>query len=254
MAKFPKFQFNRLGDYASFTDESSISGHKYMVIGGVTCSTSFVEHAHDAVEYFRYKSKYPTDSFQWKHYRDDKWLDYKRLIDWFIENNTTQNLDFSCIVIDTKALDHSKHNEGDGETFFQKMVGEHVYAIVRKYEPEVVRLFHGHRESKYDLEHVKSIINSTIAKKQGFPTYRPLRQFDYLRVEDSGPHQIADILLGCVSYYWNSGMVKSGSSRKRKLAEYVHSECCVPTLAKATPYSSRQFSVWPFKLRSGPRA
>lgn len=138
----------------------------------------------------------------------------------------------------------------DDETFFQKMMYQYYVAMAERYGfPRTIRGFHGNRNSSYEMDYVKGIINSGIAKKSGFQTYRPLKQFDYMRVDRSGPHQIADILLGAVSYYWNAGLRRGGTSRKRKLAEYIHSECCADSLSSRTPKSQPHFDIWPMKLR-----
>lgn len=224
-----------------------------MVVGGVTCRTAHAATIHDRVSLIQSASQFPTDSLQWKHYRDAKWPEYKRLIDYFLEENAAHRIDFSCIVIDTTRLVHWVFNDGDGETFFQKMIFEHVSAMERKCSPQVIRVLHGHRESRYDLFEVRGIINLGLAKHRGIINYRPLKQLDYLRVEHSGPHQLADILLGAVSYHWNPGVRAGGTSRKRRLADYIQAECGAD-LGKPTPASMKQFDIWKLRLRGDPRA
>jgi hypothetical protein len=241
-----------LGDYAAFTDESSISGHRYMLVGGISCGSAHAQRIHDFVRRTRLGSRYPTDSLQWKHYRDTKFETYKRLLDFFVTEKEAQRVDFTCLVIDTRRLDHTRFNDGDGETFFQKMMCQlYLRGIVGKYpRSSIVRGFHGHRESRYEMQEVRSIINATAAKDARDVLYRPLRQFEYKPVEDSGPHQLADVLLGAVSYYWNSGIQRGGESRKRKLAEYVQSVCCSASLGRPTPRWMQNFDIWEFKLRN----
>jgi hypothetical protein len=240
-----------LGDYAAFTDESSISGHRYMLVGGVSCGSGHAQRIHDFVRRTRLGSKYPSDSLQWKHYRDAKFDAYRRLIDFFVTEKDAQRVDFTCLVIDTRGLDHKRFNEGDGETFFQKMMCQlYLRGIIGKYpRTSTMRGFHGHRVSRYDMIEVRSIINATAAKDSNSVIYRPLRQFEYKRVEDSGPHQLTDILLGAVSYYWNTGIQRGGESRKRKLAEYVQAACCSASLGRPTPIWMRNFDIWEIRLR-----
>lgn len=195
-------------------------------------------------------SRFPTDSIQWKHYRDAKFDTYKLAVDYFLAENSAQMIDFSCLVIDTHLLDHARFVNSDDETFFQKMMYQYYVAMAeRYYHPTTIRGFHGNRNSAYEMDYVKNIINSGISRKTNFPTYRPLRQFDYMRVDMSGPHQLSDILLGAVSYYWNAGLRKNGTSRKRKLAEYINSECCAQSLGRRTPLWQRNFDIWPMRLR-----
>lgn len=238
-----------LGDYAAFTDESSISGHRYMLVGGVLCRSAHAQRIHDAVCRIRAASQFPGDSLQWKHFRPAKFDAYQRMVDLFLEENDAHRLDFQCMVIDTRGLDHARFNDGDGETFFQKVMYQTAMAWLRKYDhPRLLRLFHGRRESRYDLDHVKGIINAGAASTTQFQTYRPLRQFEYMTVHDSGLHQMTDVLLGAVSYHWNPGVGRS-EGRKAMLAQYIQSECCANTLAKPTPRSKPHFDIWQFRLR-----
>lgn len=202
------------------------------------------------------ESPYPSDSIQWKHYRDGKFDTYKRLIDFFIAENDAKRIDFSCLIIDTSKLDHRKYNEGDGETFFQKIMYQFYVGVIRKYDfPPSLRGFHGRRESRYDMEEVRRIINSGVAKERDHVMVRPLRQFEYMDVSRSGPHQLTDTLLGAISYFWNPGLQRGGNSRKRKLAQYVQSECCAASLGKPTPQWMPHFDIWLMKLKErGSRA
>jgi len=197
-------------------------------------------------------SKFPTDSLQWKHYRDDKFDSYRRMIDFFATEKDAQRVDFTCLVIDTQRLDHKKFNEGDGETFFQKMMCQlYLNGIIGKYpRTSTMRGFHGHRVSRYDMAEVSRIINATGALAAENVLYRPLRQFEYKRVEESGPHQLTDTLLGAVSYFWNPGLQRGGQSRKRSLAEYVQKVCCSASLGRPTPHWMRNFDIWEFRLRN----
>ena len=245
-----KLGADALGNYAAFTDESSISGHRYMLVGGVACRAAHAEAVHARILEIRRASKYPTDSLQWKHYKDDKFPDYKKMINFFLEENANQKLDFMCLIIDTKKLNHARFNDGDGETFFQKAMYQIFVGLVRKYGyPPILRAFHGRRESRYDLMDVKAIINAGLARERRNALYRPVRQFDYFDVAHSGPHQLADTLLGAVSYYWNPGLKRGGDSRKRKLAEYISAECCVDSLGRASPLTKPHFDIWEMRLR-----
>ncbi len=246
---FLRLGADALGDYAAFTDESSISGHRFMLVGGVLCRSAHAQEIHEKMCRIRRDSRFPQDSIQWKHFHAGKFATYKKAVDLFLEENASHRLDFQCLVVDTHKLNHGRFNEGDGETFFQKIMYQTAVAWLKKYEnPPVLRLFHGRRESRYDLDHVRSIINAGMAKTTQFATYRPLRQFEYMTVQESGLHQIADVMLGAVSYQWNPGLRRPGG-RKQMLGEYIQAECCASTLGRPTPMSKPHFDIWELKLR-----
>jgi hypothetical protein len=224
-----------------------------MLLGGISCRSAYAQVLHERVLDIRSRATFPQDSLQWKHFRPEKFPEYKDLVDLFIEDNSAHRVDFTSLVVDTAQLDHARYNDGDGETFFQKAMYQlYVSGILRKYEPTpILRGFHGQRESRYEMMEVKKIINAGMAKEAHSVTYRPLRQFEYMDVSKSGPHQLADVLLGAVSYHWNASLRRRGQSRKRMLAEYLQAECCVTVLGEATPPWQPHFDVWKLRLRGG---
>ncbi len=220
-----------------------------MLVGGISCRSAYAEEIHERVAEIRSTGLY-SDSLQWKHFRPEKFSTYKKLIDFFLEANSEQKIDYSCIIVDTKSLDHRKFNKGDGEAFFHKVMYLVAVSIARKFRyPKAIRLFHGKRDSSYDLEEVKRIINAGLASERMDVIYRPVRQLDYMDVGSSGPHQLTDTLLGATSYYWNSGQRRDGQSRKRLLAEYINSECCAVSLGAVTPRSKPHFDIWKMRLK-----
>ena len=151
------------------------------------------------------------------------------------------------------SLDHRKFNEGDGETFFQKVMYQLALSLARKYGyPNTLRLFHGRRDSRYELGYVKEIINSGLARERMVSTYtatyRPVRQFDYMQVGTSGPHQLADTLL--------ARRHSSGTSANN--AEGEAERGCWPSMStrnaasrwgERSPMSKPHFDIWTLRLR-----
>lgn len=240
-----------LGDYATFSDESGVSKHRYLLIGGVSCASRDASLFHSKVHQIRAASPFPMDSLQWKNLSSHKKLaSYSTLLDFFFEKNCQHKLDFTCLVIDTHRLDHRSHNDGDAELFFQKMVFNYVKALCALYSPpEIIRCFHGRRSSKFELQQVREIINSALARRKGTVLFRPLRQLEYANVSASGLHQLTDVLLGCVAYHWNASMRRNPGSAKSALAKYAQAESPSHRLDQLSPKSLRHFNIWPLRLQ-----
>lgn len=164
-------------------------------------------------------------------------------------------MDFTCLVAEKRKFDHARYSSGDGETTFQKLMYQTFMAVLRKYEhPEVLRIFHAHRTSPVPMSDLHRIFNSGAMRDYGLGLkfYRPLRQMEHMPVSKSPLHQMADLLLGAVSWQWNKSRRGDDHSPKGRIASYVQSESPHDRLDKP---SSRcpQFHIWEFKLR-GPRA
>jgi len=154
--------------------------------------------------------------------------------------------------VNTQKLQHGEYNQGDAEEFFQKVVNHYTRGLCNKYKrPLYIRLFHGSRTSRFDLSDIKNIINSTIAKRRSNPTYRPLSMLEYMPVSPSGLHNITDVLLGALCFYWNNkDQTMDPQSDKAKLARYIRAESPVANLAEESAFSDRHFDIWDFRLNA----
>jgi hypothetical protein len=221
-----------------------------MLLGGVFCTVERAHEIHEEVCQLRRESNFPDDSLQWKNISSKKLRTYKALIDRIVELNGEKVLDYIVIVVNNKKLNHGRFNEGDGETFFQKMMCMLIEAKAKSYNyPDCIRAIHGQRDSRYSLEEVRGIINSRLAKESGEWRYTPLKQLDYMDVPKSGLHQIADLMLGCTAYFWNASMRKSPGSAKSEIAHYLQANCPLVSLGEPSPPWHSHFNVWEFRLR-----
>jgi len=173
-----------------------------MLIGGVSCSSSAAHNIAHSFNRVRQQKPFPNDSLQWKHITEQKLGKYRDALDLFQAFNCEQKLDFTCLVVERRRIDHARFSGHDGEISFQKMMYQTYMAILRKYgQPHVLRGFHGRRDSPIELTEFMKVFNNGATKdflKRGF--YRPMRQMEYMNVSKSDLHQVADLLLGAVSY------------------------------------------------------
>jgi len=244
---------SRLHDYAAFTDESGITRDRYMLIGGLSCSTYAAQGFSDRFHAVQLRNPYPQDSLQWKNIIEGKLGKYKAAVDLFLELNAAQKLDFTCLIAERKLIDHARFSAGDGELSFQKMAYLAFMAILRKYgQPEVFRAFHGQRTSKFLLQEFMGIFNSGATKDftiRGF--YRPMRQMEYMKVENSPLHQMADLVLGATSWHWNRAKRGAPETPKGQMAKYIESACPLSRLDKPSPKTGvPHFHVWEIDLKA----
>lgn len=221
-----------------------------MLIGGVSCASRDVARIDKDIQQIRATCKFPNDGLEWKKVNYAKLKTFTALVDYFCEMNEEKIIDFGCLVIDTSKLKHKEFNDGSGETFFQKMISECVRTKVRLYgKPNSIRVVHGRREFPEPLTEIKRLINAKISKQnRSLNPYMPLRMFEIEQVSENNMLQLADVLLGCTAYYWNTKLQKNPESAKSQLAKHAHSEIPVYSLALETPYWQKHLDIWELRL------
>jgi hypothetical protein len=234
------------GDFVSYSDESCITGHKFMVIGGVLCRDDTAKSLLRELD-----SIHPNRpghwSYEWKYIRPTNLQRYERFIDLFFEYNKEHKIDFSCVVIECAELDHATFNEGDGEKGFNKFMFQHLFRHYRALRGiSRFRCYHDRRESLYDLADIRNMLNAKCFQQDGrlVTRYRELAYADKL---ERPMLQFADVLIGAVGFAWNR---KAGS--KNEIAERVRLNACLDSLAEPTPPGLKNFDIWKFEL-SRPR-
>lgn len=244
---FANFGFNR--QYGIYSDESCQTAYRHMTIGAVSTSLSRVESVCTMIEAIRKESEFPGDSLQWKNITKRKLPDYEKLIDLATELISEHVIDFTCLVIDQKEVDHKRHNEGDTEIGFQKFLSELYLCYIRKYrKPPSLHCYHGQRDSRFELHEIRGILNSRAANRIRY-NYLPFDILDYLDPSISDMHQLNDVLLGIISWHWNPGMRKLPDSPKSQIARKFRREIGYDLMHKATPPSARHIDVWKLRLR-----
>lgn len=192
------------------------------------------------------------DSVQWKHISPKKVSHYKEVIDQFVEWNSEHLVDFHAVVIEKAARRDRLFNDGDSEKAYNKFLYQCLLAVHGRYrDARVIRCIHGNRESPYDLNEIRRMLNGKVGTlKNGFKV--PYAELKYGNVSTTGPLQMADLLLGAVGSYWNTKKKISNLARS-EIAAYFHSECCAERLTDSTPRALRHFDIWKFRLRESPQ-
>lgn len=241
-----------LSDYAIFTDESGLAKDRYLLIGGLSCRSAEAHLIQDKIKNIQLQKPFPNDSLQWKHITAAKLPKYRALMDLFVDLNSNQRLDFTCLVADKQLLDHSKHNDGDGEIGFQKLMYQTYMAVLRKYwRPSVLRGLHGNRDCPFPPSHFLNVFNSGAHKEyplKGGYFYRPMLQMGYMEVATSPLHQLADLILGAVSWHWNKKVRGDATTPKGQFAQYVLSESPLDSFIQEPQRTCRHFHLWQFRL------
>jgi hypothetical protein len=236
-----------MAEYISFSDESCITAHDYMIIGGVLCRD---DCAQEIVA--RLSKIHPTKpdhwAYEWKNIREKNADRYHRFVELFFEYNREHCLDFACLVIDCRNLDHKRFNDGDGDKGFNKFLYQHLLKHSREMgETGKFRCYHDQRSSKYDLDEIRSMLNFKSFQADGRFVHR-YRELAYADKRNRPMLQFADVILGAVGFAWNRKAEQNPVSAKAIIADEVRKGANVASLATRTWMSEKHFSIWEFGL------
>ncbi len=236
-----------LGDYIALSDETGISKHRYMIIGGISLSTSRARSVSERIDLIRNSTPF-RDSLQWKRVNTRKLKKYINLINLFTHLNNEKILYFHAVVFDAHAIDHRTYSDGDSETGFYKFVYQSMFSHVQRYmEPRILRCIHGRRDTKYDLRTLTDALNNGAVKHHGCH-HRPYFLVQHADVSKSPLLQLADVLIGAVGHIWNNKHIKHPLHPHTTLALHLQRECPVRSIGERTPPQVPHFDIWQFRM------
>lgn len=241
-----------LNKYHAFSDETCVTAHRYMVIGGVVCTPNIAKSIISDLEKL-HPSRPVHWAYEWKNVREANLKRYFAFLDLFFDYNSSHHIDFRCIVIDCEGLDHGSFNDGDGDLGFNKFLYQHLLSHYRHYGDGCsFYCYHDRRVSRWSLDEIKSMLNNKSASGiNDDRRHYPLLAYSDKRVEPM--LQFSDVLIGAVGFAWNKKDETLGGKPKHRLAEHVRKLAGLPTLARKTPYDKRHFDIWPLRLSEAPR-
>lgn len=150
---------SRLGDYVGFSDESSITKWRFMVIGGVVCRADMANRI--AADIKAFKKGKTSDSFQWKNFNRSSASMYREFSDIALSYINSHKMDFGALIVPNKKLNHDRYSGGDGEVTFNKMLYQYYKAYSRSYPPSSrIKIVHGQRDGSQPLEETRRILNA----------------------------------------------------------------------------------------------
>lgn len=233
-----------LNRYTTFSDESHIGNHRYMIIGGLVCRPEEAKSLRARIR--RAQGRFP-DGLKWERIRRRNFGRYASLIEDFAILNRDQRVDFAAIVIDMDLADHKRFNEGDSEMGFHKFLAQHLLRHSRELGRQATfHCYYAYRTSPRHLYEVQDAINN-MARIHYRDDKRRFLELKNRQFSAEPMFFLADILIGAVGAAYNVTL-KPGA--KRDLAELIRCEAGLETLAKLTLRERRNFNIWEFRMRT----
>lgn len=230
-----------------YIDESSQTKNRFLVIGGITVETLSVAAADEAIAKLRLP-ELPFGEMKWGKVSRSKLRAYGRLAKGFFDHPVLRPLHFHCLVVDTYALDHAKHNEGSREIGFNKEIYQLAAKFARLYPSRLFHLYPDYRDTNQRPEDLRLILNRGRAKK-GDRRDWPFRRCHFRDSKLTPLLQVVDVLTGAVAWCINDHAAEAGSSEsKDRLSKYILQRAGVSDCKKSTTISGK-FTIWHRELQ-----
>ena len=236
--------------YHIYADESCKDSHKVLVLGGLIVDSSedrFVCNSLRAV-----REKYQTfGEVKWTKTSAAKLDFYKAFADVFFDRACKDEMHFHSLVVETATFDHTRHNMGDAEIGFNKLIYQlMLHKFGRKYGNKPLYVFLDDRTSKTSPDEMRPMLNSELKKRWSKPLL-PFRRIHFTKSHESEILQLNDLLIGAIGFRQNGRHHDASSSQhKCNLAAYIGRKIKMIQTQKPNDRNAPRFTIWNFAYRT----
>lgn len=236
-----------------YCDESSITGDRYMIIGGLVINSKALLELKALIGEYR-KNYGMIYELKWGKISINRLEHYKALIDIIFDLIDEGRINFRCAVFDTTKFNHKRFNDGDSELGFYKMYYHLLfYAFGTDYHQNKNRfvVYPDQKPGKYNLFELKNRLNNNMFYKLG-NRQSPFGSIESTNSKKSDFIQIVDILLGAIAYHINKKhKLDNASAAKVEMANYISGKVKQNEFkAKNFKYKkNNRFTIWNFNLQ-----
>lgn len=233
-----------------YGDESSQTGHRFLLIGAVACDAEresrVIAKLDGVTANFR-----PTSEFKWSSIGKHEVPMYKSFVSALFDSFKTENVRYHCIVVDRTKANDAKYNEGDEEIGFSK----YVFTLLNEYTARHKALdpyfsvYLDNRVTKHSLETTRRSLNRRAFLDYGHWKYPIFQTIQYVHSHEHRLVQAADVLTGAIAYIWNGHDQKpTAASHKLDMCDFIGARLWGnrSTLGKPTikPIENRGIAIW----------
>ncbi|MDO8950566.1 MAG: DUF3800 domain-containing protein [Actinomycetota bacterium] len=230
-------------DFNIYCDESchlEHDGKPVMLLGAVRCPTEEVRAASQALRAIKQRHM-ATGELKWLKVSRSRNRFYQELTEYFFSNPA---LSFRCLVVDDKSrLDHEAYNKGSHDSFYYKMYYYLLRPLLSRENNYEVYLDIKDTRSQGKIDTLKDVLTRSAHDYENVM----IRRIQHVRSHEVELLQLADFLLGAVSY-----QARSLSSSAAKTA--VVQQVCLAAgheLRSSTPPWEEKFNLFYFTPRDG---
>jgi Protein of unknown function (DUF3800) len=243
---FPSARFfmrkrpNRSEIVEVYIDESSQTGHQYLVLGGVGIEATDIDKLDDLIRRARLP-ELPAGEAKWTKVSKSKLPAYKRIVD--IVFGKGDLVHFHSLVVNTHHLDNKRFNDGNREVGFNKEIYQLAMKFGKLYPGKLFHVYPDRRKTNQEPNELRLILNRGCAKG-GDKRDWPFRRCQFRDSDKTPALQLVDILTGAIAFDLNGhAKAANASPAKRELSEYILG-CASIRSAHAGTARTGRFTIW----------
>jgi hypothetical protein len=242
-----------------YIDETSQTGHRFLVIGGLTIpkylSTAFDAYMTRARATTKLEA-HLTDQMMlaeigWNEVSTNDFDAYRTIMQAYFDfaqphlKSTLTKFEFHCSVVDTHVLGR-RYSGKRGEIGFNREIYFHCMSIGRRHKYNIFEIYPDERETAQSMEEMRKILNYGLRREF---RWRPaaFKRVQFRKSHEVQALQISDIMIGAVAYRLNGHYDKPGGGDKKRLCEFVLKRSGLwgqVETGKATEKAWGKFQLW----------
>lgn len=220
--------------YNIFADEASITDSRYMLIGGLWVPWDSESSVRNMFHEVRQKHALKAE-MKWTKVSNFMLPAYQDYVDTFF---AFEELSFKCILIDTQLVDYRTFHKNDAELGFYKFYFQLISRTLMPQNQYWLYMDERSNRKRNRLSTLEIIVNRWCKRNHGV---EPLRTIEARQSHHEDFIQLADVLLGAISYAWHE---RKESKAKLALQAHIAQRIGWPTLRLATQSSSPKINIW----------
>jgi hypothetical protein len=223
-----------------YIDESSQTGHQYLVLGGIGVEATDGARLTDLLQRARLP-ELPAGEAKWVKVSRSKLSAYKRIVDVIFGNGDLVH--FHSLVVNTHDLDHKTFNQGNRDIGFNKEIYLLAMKFGKIYKTKLFHVYPDRRKTSQNPNDLRLILNRGCAKV-GDTRDWPFRRCQFRDSDQTLPLQLVDILTGAIAFALNGhANAPNASVAKIEMSKYVLGCAGIMNPLAGTPRTGR-FTIW----------
>lgn len=234
--------------FDAYIDESSQTGHRYLVLGGVILPTEITTDFTARLTATRVPELDANGEMKWVKVSNRKLPAYLKAVDLFFEPEFNAAPHFHSLVVDTHKVNNRRYNQGNREIGFSKEIYQLAMKFGRLYRNALFHIYPDHRTTDQLPENVRTMLNFGIRNK-GDKRDWPYRRMQFRHSHHTPLIQLADIFSGALAYHINGHHSAEGASpAKRALSQHILDRARIKNPSIDTAVNGK-FTIWHRQLK-----